>query len=181
MSSLAQSMILPMTAAPSQTETSAFIPLNDYIPFIRQAMTDRHLSIRKLARLTGIRRDRLSGLLKTEEDARGSRVSYAEFQIILATLGIDFLQAVRDANALRDLSRLHDERFSSAMQMLGEVTSTLPLHLANALNEIEGMDGTEVRREWAEPVRDGVVDLIVRNVVKTIERRISLGTTFRFE
>ena len=108
-------------------------------------------------------------------------MTLVEFQTILHVLGIGFIQAVLGVETLRDLSLLHDGRFSTMMQMISEVFASLPITLVNALNEVEGMDGTEIRREWATPLRDGVVDRVVREVAAIIERRAKLDQTFRLD
>jgi len=171
MSSLASNVA---TSAPDESEPgeeAPRIPVRDYIPYILQAMADQNVSIRKLALKTGIRRGRLSNLLRLDLDpsARES-MTLVEFQTILHVLGIGFIQAVLGVETLRDLSLLHDGRFSTMMQMISEVFASLPITLVNALNEVEGMDGTEIRREWATPLRDGVVDRVVREVAAIIER-----------
>jgi hypothetical protein len=43
------------------------------------------------------------------------------------------------------------------------------------------MDGTEIRREWAGPLRDGVVDRVVREVIAIIERRARMEQSFRLD
>ena len=67
------------------------------------------------------------------------------------------------------------------MQMISEVFASLPLSLVHALNDVEGMDGTEIRREWAGPLRDGVVDRVVREVIAIIERRARMEQSFRLD
>ena len=182
MSSLASNVA---TSAPDESEPgeeAPRIPVRDYIPYILQAMADQNVSIRKLALKTGIRRGRLSNLLRLDLDpsARES-MTLVEFQTILHVLGIGFIQAVLGVETLRDLSLLHDGRFSTMMQMISEVFASLPITLVNALNEVEGMDGTEIGREWATPLRDGVVDRVVREVAAIIERRAKLDQTFRLD
>jgi hypothetical protein len=44
-----------------------------------------------------------------------------------------------------------------------------------ALDEIEGMDGTEVRKEWAGPLRQAVVEKLVKEVGAVMARRVQLA------
>ncbi len=59
--------------------------------------------------------------------------------------------------------------------MLSEVFRGLPSMLIAALEEIEGMDGSEVRREWAGPLQTAVVQRLVKEVSSVLARRASLS------
>ncbi len=47
--------------------------------------------------------------------------------------------------------------------------------LVAALEEIEGMDGSEVRREWAGPLQAAVVQRLVKEVSSVLVRRANLS------
>jgi hypothetical protein len=47
--------------------------------------------------------------------------------------------------------------------------------LVAALDEIEGMDGTEVRKEWAGPLRQAVIEKLVKEVGAVMARRAHLA------
>ncbi|BBE00193.1 hypothetical protein SAMIE_2000790 (plasmid) [Sphingobium amiense] len=182
MTSLATSGAPSSTDESKSAEENAAIPFRDYIPYILQAMSDQNVSVRKLALKTGIRRNRLSNLLRpTADPSTRESMTLVEFQTILHVLQIGFIQAVLGVETLRDLDLLHDGRFSTMMQMISEVFASLPLSLVHALNDVEGMDGTEIRREWAGPLRDGVVDRVVREVIAIIERRARMEQSFRLD
>jgi hypothetical protein len=59
--------------------------------------------------------------------------------------------------------------------MLAELFKGLPAMLVAALDEIEGMDGTEVRKEWAGPLRQAVVEKLVKEVSAVMARRVQLA------
>ena len=182
MSSLAGNVAASAPDENDSGEETPRIPFRDYIPYILQAMADQNVSVRKLALKTGIRRNRLSNLLRLDLDPlTRESMTLVEFQTVLHVLDIGFIQAVLGVETLRDLSLIHDGRFATMMQMISEVFASLPITLVNALNEVEGMDGTEIRREWSTPLRDGVVDRVVREVVAIIERRARLNQTFRLD
>ena len=42
------------------------------------------------------------------------------------------------------------------------------------LDEIEGMDGTEIRTEWAGPLRQAVIEKLVKEVGAVMARRANL-------
>lgn len=146
----------------------------DFIPLILDAMASRSLSQRKLALKAGISKSRL-GLLLHGEPSKRATMSLAEFQQILAALDINIVQAVISVETYHNQKLFHDERFATSIAMLTEVFRGLPAMLVAALDEIEGMDGTEVRKEWAGPLRQAVVEKLVKEVTAVMARRAILS------
>lgn len=64
--------------------------------------------------------------------------------------------------------------------MLTELFKGLPAMLVSALDEIEGMDGTEVRKEWAGPLRQAVIEKLVKEVTAVMARRTHLTQISNF-
>lgn len=98
-------------------------------------------------------------------------ISLSEFQRIMTALGISIVQAMISFEAGIDHRLLSDERFATSLAMLTEVFKGLPSMLVAALDEIEGIDGTEVRKEWAVPLRKAVVEKLVKEVTAVMARR----------
>jgi transcriptional regulator with XRE-family HTH domain len=142
----------------------------DYIPMILQAMADKGVGQRALATKTGISKSRL-GLILHRNVAKRASMSLVEFQKILNALNTSVIQAFIRVETLHDLNVLRDSRFGTSLDMLGDVFTGLPSRLIAALEEIRGMDGTEVRREWAPVVQDAVVEKVVKEVSCIMERR----------
>ncbi len=142
----------------------------DYIPFILQTMAAKGLHLRELALKSGINRSRL-GLLLHSDPSRRPRPLFIEIQLIVKALGVSHMQAVISVETLRDLSLLLDERFATVLTMLSQVYNEMPDRLIAALSEIDGVDGTEIRRQWAEPLREAVIQKLISEVTKLIARR----------
>lgn len=150
----------------------------DYIPLIQQAMAERGLHIRELALKTGISKSRL-GLLLHSDPAKRPSLYLVEFQTILSALDISIILAIISVESAIDQKIVHDERFATLLAMLSELFSGLPSMLIQALDEIEGIDGTEIRREWAAPLKEAVVEKLVKEVTKIMARRAVLSETSR--
>jgi len=142
----------------------------DFIPLILEAMSDQNVGQRKLALKAGISKSRLGLLLHSNPDKRVG-MTLAEFQQILAALDINIVQAAIAVEADRDEALFHDQRFATSLAMLSELFKGLPSMLLTALDEIEGMDGTEVRKEWAGPLRQAVIEKLVKEVSAVMARR----------
>ncbi len=59
--------------------------------------------------------------------------------------------------------------------IMSQTLRGLPSMLVAALEEIEGMDGSEVRREWAGPLQAAVVQRLVKEVSSVLVRRANLS------
>jgi len=165
---------LARTEAPEGAAGSATEPQRDFIPLILDLMADKNVGQRKLALLTGISKSRL-GLLLHSDPTKRATMSLIEFQQILDALEMSMVQAVITVESYREQELLHDERFATCLAMLTEVFRGLPSMLVAALDEIEGMDGTEVRKEWAGPLRQAVVEKLVKEVSAVMARRAVLS------
>lgn len=146
----------------------------DYIPLILDAMSDGNIGQRKLALMAGLSKSRL-GLLLHSDPAKRARMTLCEFRQILNALNINIIQAVITVETYGDPELFHDERFATSIAMLTDLFKDLPAMLVAALDEIEGMDGTEVRKEWAGPLRQAVVEKLVKEVTAVMARRDSLS------
>ena len=94
-------------------------------------------------------------------------------------MGISIIQAIISVESQIDPDMLYDERFTTLLLMLSELFSGLPSRLIQALDEIEGIDGTEIRREWATPLKEAVVEKLVKEVTRILARRAELTETSR--
>jgi hypothetical protein len=151
----------------------------DFIPLILEAMAEQSVGQRKLALRSGISKTRL-GLLLHSDPGKRATMSLNEFQQILDSLGINIVQAIIAVETFRDQALFHDERFSTSLAMLTELFKGLPAMLVSALDEIEGMDGTEVRKEWAGPLRQAVIEKLVKEVTAVMARRTHLTQISNF-
>lgn len=169
---------LAISAGPENPEQhSAFEP-RDYIPLIQRTMTERGLHIRELALKTGISKSRL-GLLLHRNAAKRPNISLVEFQKILNALDISLMQAIISVETAIAETAVHDERFATLLSMLSELFSGLPSRLIQALDDIEGIDGTEIRREWAVPLKEAMVEKLVKEVLSIMARRAVITETSR--
>jgi hypothetical protein len=105
-------------------------------------------------------------------------MTLSEFQIILRALDIEIIDAVLAVEVLTGHGILEDSRFSSMLQMISEMFTSLPCLLADALNEIDELDGSEIRRDWATPIRRGIVEKVVKEVTAKIQRRTPTDFVF---
>ena len=151
----------------------------DFIPLILEAMAEQSVGQRKLALRSGISKTR-HGLLLHSDPGKRATMSLNEFQQILDSLGINIVQAIIAVETFRDQALFHDERFSTSLAMLTELFKGLPAMLVSALDEIEGMDGTEVRKEWAGPLRQAVIEKLVKEVTAVMARRTHLTQISNF-
>lgn len=142
----------------------------NFIPVILEAMNVQNIGQRKLALKSGISKTRLGLLLHSDPDKRAG-MTLVEFQQILDALDINIVQAAIAVEGDRDRSLFHDQRFATSIAMLTELFKGLPSMLLAALDEIEGMDGTEVRKEWAGPLRQAVIEKLVKEVSAVMARR----------
>lgn len=162
--------------APDGADSSVNAYERDFVPLILDAMIEQSIGQRKLALKTGISKSRLGLLLHSVPDKRAI-MSLSEFQRILDALDINIVQAVIAVETYHDRKLFHDERFATSIAMLTELFKGLPSMLIAALDEIEGMDGTEVRREWAGPLRQAVVEKLVKEVTSVMARREQMYQT----
>ncbi len=143
---------------------------HSYISVIHRAMTSHSISRRKLASLAGVSRSRLAILLHGDPSKRAA-MTLLEFEKILSALDIDILQAIIRAETFQDDKIVDEGRYMTVIAMLSEMFKGLPLMLVTALEELDGIDGTEVRKEWAGPLRAAVVTRLLKEVSSVMARR----------
>ncbi|WP_281271752.1 helix-turn-helix domain-containing protein [Hephaestia caeni] len=146
----------------------------DYIPFIARARRENAVSIRSLSMRTGINKSRLGKLLHGDPKRR-TPISFDELRQILDALDIDILLAVICVEIIREPDLLYSERYATLITMLSAMFRELPMHLLTSLEEVEGVDGTEVRLEWAGVLRRSVIQRIIKGMSETAARRASLA------
>ncbi|WP_162928308.1 XRE family transcriptional regulator [Sphingopyxis terrae] len=142
----------------------------DLVPLIVNAMAEKNAGQRKLAVQSQISKSRL-GLLLHSDPAKRATMSVPELRRILVALGIPLMQVAIAVDAPLVGPLFHDERFANSISMLIDAFKELPSMLVTALDEIEGLDGTEVRKEWAGPLRQAVVEKLIKEVTAVMARR----------
>jgi transcriptional regulator with XRE-family HTH domain len=141
-----------------------------YIDLMRQAMAAKDLGLRPLAQKTGISKSRLGRILHPKLAER-SPITMGEFRVLLEALDIDLLQAIIKVESIRDRQVSADERYVALIAMLANLFKELPGSLIEALAEIDGLDGSEVRREWAPRLKTVVIKRMVQEVTDVMRRR----------
>jgi transcriptional regulator with XRE-family HTH domain len=141
-----------------------------YIGVIQRAMIDKDISLRALALKAGISKSRLGRILH-QNPAERTPVTLIEFQALLRSLEIDIIQAIIRVEAIRDQKILADERYVALISMLATLFKGLPSGLVEALAEIDGLDGSEVRKEWAPHLQGFVIKRMVYEVTRVMQRR----------
>src|SRR3546814_15879457 len=63
------------------------------------------------------------------------------------------------------------QRYATIIAMLCDRFADLPRKIIEALDEINGIDGSEVKRGWGAPLQRAVVKKVAEEVVKIRERR----------
>lgn len=151
----------------------------DYVPLILQAMADKDTAQRKLALKTGISKSRLALLLHSNP-AKRVAMTLREFQTILHALDISIIQAIVQVEAFHGFELLQEERYATLIAMLCEVFRGLPKKLICALEELDGMDGSEVRKEWADPLQQAVVKRLIDEILAVMQRRARFAQSDNF-
>jgi len=151
----------------------------DFVPLIRQTMAEQDTGQRKLAEQTGIGKSRL-GLLLHSDPTKRAVMTLPEFEKILRALGTDFFKIIVYLETFRDLGIEDQRRYGSVVTMLCEMFSDLPRTVIKAVDEINGIDGTEIRPEWGPLLRRAVVRRIADEVNKIMERRERLAESDDF-
>lgn len=144
-----------------------------YVALIMHEMAARHLGLRKLELKTRINRGRLGRILH-RDPAKRHPMTLAEFQMLLRALEIDPIEAIVVIELIQDLELAHDERFAKLAVMLSTLLRGLPQRLAAALTDLDGMDGSEIRKEWGTYFQSAVVNRMVQEVGQILERRARL-------
>lgn len=145
----------------------------DYVQLIVHAMETQDLGIRQLALRVNIKKSRL-GVILHRDPAKRSAMTLPEFQAILRALNIDVMQAIISAELARDPELSGDARFTALVAMLSTLFQGLPNRIVEALRELEGMDGSEVHKEWGTYFQSAVTKRMVSEVSRIVQRRAML-------
>lgn len=145
----------------------------DYIPLIARAMEAQDMGLRQMALRTNIKKSRL-GVILHRDPAKRVPMMLPEFQAILRSLNIDLMHAIISVEMARDLDLIDDERFATLVAMLSTLFKGLPHRLMEALQELEGMDGSEIRKEWGTYFQSAVIKKMVAEISRILQRRAAL-------
>jgi hypothetical protein len=158
------------TFDPDQLAESDSSSGHDYAALLLRVMEARSLSLRALALRSNVKRTRLAAILRRDASRRAA-MTLAEFQAIINALGLDLMQVIISAEVAQQFDDLSDERLTTLVAMLAALFRGLPQKLLNALQYIDGMDGTEIRSEWGEYLQTAVVKRLVDAVSSIAKRR----------
>lgn len=147
----------------------------DYVLLILQEMEARQLGLRRMELKAQINRARLGRILHRDA-AKRSAMTLLEFRAILKALEIDPIEAIVAMELVRELEPTQDARFAKLATMLATLVRGLPQRLVEALHDLDGMDGTEIREEWGTYFQKAVVNRMVHEVVQILERRAKLSS-----
>ncbi len=145
----------------------------DYVPLIMRAMESQDLGIRQMALKVNIKKSRLGTILH-RDPAKRSAMTLPEFQSILRALNIEVMHAIISVEMARDLELVGDERFLTLVSMLSTLFQGLPHRIVEALRDLEGMDGTEVHKEWGTYFQSAVIKKMVSEISMVLQRRSDL-------
>lgn len=145
-----------------------------YLAVILEAMTHQRLSVRDLAGVTGIRKSRL-GVVLHRNSAKRLALTVPELQMLLEALDIPILHAWLRGEALWHVGAHQDGRLNRMFPLLAEFYADLPRKLMDAMTEIDGADGTELRLEWSGPLASAVAKRMAHEILRVIERRNALS------
>lgn len=146
-----------------------------YVLLIQHELKARHLGLRQLEGRTRINRARLGRILHRDASKRHA-MTLAEFRILLDALEIDPVQAIVTVELIQDPEIAHDERFAKLAVMLSTLFKGLPQRLVEALHELDGMDGSEIRTEWGVYFQRAVVNRMKHEVGQVLERRARMAS-----
>lgn len=149
-----------------------------FLAVILEDMANKRLSVRDLAGATGIGKSRLGAVLHRNV-AKRPAITVPELQRLLDALDIHILQAWLKGEALIQIGLYGDSRLNRLLPLLAEFYLDLPRKLLEAMTQIEGADGTELRRGWSEPFSNAVAKRMAHEITRVVERRNAL-TDLRF-
>jgi hypothetical protein len=151
----------------------------DYVPLILRTMAETDTAQRKLAGKTGISKSRLGVLLHRDATKRAP-MTVSEFETILHALGTNIVQAFIRLETFPHDELISDERHATLIVMLCEFFVSLPKKLIEVLDALDGLDGSEVRKEWAPPLQKAVIKRVADEVLAVTERRARLAQSDEF-
>lgn len=147
---------------------------DDYVDLILGVMRDKGVSLRALALRAGIGKSRVGNVLHNDPLKR-SPMSLTELQALLRALDLDLLKAAICVETLRDKAVFTCPRYASLVPMLCAMFHDLPANLITALDDLQDMDGSEVRAEWAGPLQRAVIKRVIHEISAVANRRAALS------
>lgn len=151
----------------------------DFVPLILQTMAATDIAQRKLAARTGISKSRLGVLLHSNPGKR-SPMTLDEFQMILHALDTNIIQAFIRVETFAAVEDLRQNHHATLIAMLCDVFISLPKKLIEVLDALDGLDGSEVRKEWGPPLQKAVVKRVAEEVLAVSQRRARLAQSDDF-
>lgn len=160
------------TDEPDQTtiDTKLADGRNGYVELILRVMRFQRVTLRMLARQTGIGKSRL-GLLLHSDPARRQPISLDEVKALFVVLGIDVFEAVICVEGFGEIDVLDSPRHRAVIALLRVVFRYLPVELVAALEELDHIDGSDVRPEWAAGLQRAVVKRLVSEITRISAER----------
>jgi len=143
---------------------------NGYVDLILRIMRLHRVSLRTLAYRTGIGKSRL-GLLLHSDPARRPPISLDELKALLGALDIDVFEAVICVEAFGNIDVLDSPRYRAVTALLRVVFRYLPVELIAALEELDHIDDSDVRPEWAAGLQRAVVKRLVNEITRIAAER----------
>jgi DNA-binding Xre family transcriptional regulator len=151
----------------------------DYVPLILRTMAQTDTAQRKLAFKTGISKSRL-GVLLHRDPAKRSAMTVGELETILRALDSNVVQAFIRLETFPIQAQMDETRYATLIAMLCEFFVSLPKGLIEVLESLDGLDGSEVRKEWASPLQKAVIKRVSEEVLAVTERRARLAQSDEF-
>ena len=98
-----------------------------------------------------------------------------EYHVLLDALEIDPIEAVIRTGPLAASELYEAARYRTLVAMLCEMFRGLADNMIDALEQVEGIDGSEIRFEWAGAIRKAVVKRVVHEASAVAARRAALN------
>ncbi|PBN42288.1 hypothetical protein SxD43FB_17355 [Sphingobium sp. D43FB] len=133
-------------------------------------MAEKNTTQRKLAPLTGISKSRLGVLLHRDPEKRAT-MTLPEFERILHALGMNLVHAYVCLKAFKDLDTYYRRCYSTAVFMLCDICVGTPQKMIGVLEELGGIDGTEIRLNWSPALQNALIKKVTEEVEAIHERR----------
>lgn len=154
----------------TKIETEPADGRDSYVELILRIMRFHRVSLRTLERRTGIGKSRL-GLLLHSDTARRPSISLDEVKALFMALDIDVFEAVICVESFGDVDALDSPRHRAVSALLRVVFRYLPVELVRALEELDHIDGSDVRPEWATGLQRAVVRRLVSEITRLAAER----------
>lgn len=169
----------PQAAALHTTRPRSAFATRDYIQLILRIMAQHGTPQRVLANRTGISKSRLGALLHSNP-AKRATMTVGELETILHALDTNLVQAFVHIETFPHARPADDVRHAHLITMLCDMFIPLPRKLIEVLDTLDGLDGSEVRREWASPLQKAVIKRIAQEVLAVTERRARFANSDDF-